>query len=303
MFGRGLADAAGPASAGGADTNNQPPLPTVAPWTKKQTLDFEKEVLGLYASSHPLHDHKAELDRYATVTIPQVKESGLPGGVKVIVGGMLSRVRHTVAKRGRSAGKKMAFLTLEDSASNKIDATVFAETFASNYLYIEMDRVVFLEGKIDRNREEPSILVDKVIPIEQASGSLTRALKIVVEETCEPGKHNGASKEQFTRLRELLRQASMRANGSAAEVLLELHQSGKIVCLKLNGSRVAVEADLVDSIETVMASLDGRATRCELLGPPKLSTAEIDRAAKREGPRKELAFSMQDDGGESIDRY
>ncbi len=311
IFGGAAPTNARPERSEGRDpTNQEPTLPATSPWSKKQLLDHEKEVLGLYASSHPLHDHKAELDRYSTITIPQIKENGLPAGVKVIVGGMLSRVRPTIVKRGRSQGQKMAHLTLEDSASNKIDATVFSDVFASHYLHLEQDRVVFLEGKIDRGREEPGLLVDRVIPIEQAVERLTRTLRIIVHDHGEPGRHNGASKEQFGRLRELLRQSAMRNNGNGssggggnAEVVLELHQAGKVVALKLNGSRVPVDPDLVASIQTVMSNLDDRTARCQLLGPPKLSTDDIAQATQYQPPRRELAFSMQDDGGESIDRY
>ncbi|MBB6430060.1 DNA polymerase III subunit alpha [Algisphaera agarilytica] len=268
-------------------------------WTKKECLDFEKEVMGLYVSSHPLQEYAEQLERFSQTSIPDIY--GLPAQQEIIVGGMLSRVRPTMVKNGRSAGSKMAMLTLEDSKSNKIDAVCFADTYATCSNALEMDAVVFLQGKVDRRREEPNIIVDKVIPIDQAHLKLTRTVKVVIEDTPDCDL-NGESKQQLNKLREVFRQGAMRANGSAAEVVLELHQEGTVVELRLNGLRVSPDDMLLASAETIMKGLPGRTARCELHGAPKINRR---RSIERHGEVKsegDLAFAMHDDGGMSIDR-
>ncbi|MEM8737175.1 MAG: DNA polymerase III subunit alpha [Planctomycetota bacterium] len=277
-------------------------LAEAQPWAKKQCLDYEKEVMGLYVSSHPLQEYAADLDRFSVASIPDL--FGLPAQQEVVVGGMLSRVRHTLVKNGRSAGMKMAMLTLEDAKSNKVDAVCFADTFATCANALEPDAVVFLEGKIDRRREEPNIIVDKVIPVDQARHRLTRTVKVVVTD---PGSKptsslNGESRDQLNNLREVLRQAQQRANGHAADVILELHQRDTVVELRLNGVRVAPDDMLLAGVDTVMRQLPGRSARCELLGPPKVSRR---RAIEQHGEVQsegDLVFAMHDDGGMSIDR-
>ncbi len=283
-------------------------LPRVAAWSSKDALDFEKEVLGFYLSSHPLDAHRDALRRFSTCTIAEAQQ--LPADVKVVVGGMLSRVRPTFVKKGRSAGAKMAMLTLED-AKDKIDAVVFADTYATCYTALETDRVVFLVGKIDRRREEPSIVVDKVVGIERAAECLTTAVKIVVHDETRDEQATSFNGE-FGRLRDVLRQArSTGGNGeAAAEVVLELHQNGRIVGLRLPGVRVAPHADLTSHIRTVLtANGHGRAD-CEFLGPPKLRphSKAVEELAARANPRRteKLAFASRlDEGGvcESVDRY
>ncbi|MEM7626946.1 MAG: OB-fold nucleic acid binding domain-containing protein, partial [Planctomycetota bacterium] len=278
-------------------------LADVPAWSKKEALDFEKEVMGLYVSSHPLQEFADDLERFSVTTIPDI--AGLPAKQDIIVGGMLSRVRPTFVKNGRSAGAKMAMLTLEDAKSNKIDAVCFADTYATCSNALEPDAVVFLEGKVDRRREEPNIIVDRVIPIEQARQKLTRTVKVIVEDA--PGLNlNGESKEQLVKLREVFRQASMRANGGgggvAADVLLELHHHDTVVELRLGGVRVAADDTLIHGVETIMRNLEGRTARCELHGLPKVSRR---RAIERHGEVRtegDLAFAMHDDGGMSIDR-
>ncbi|MEL7087925.1 MAG: OB-fold nucleic acid binding domain-containing protein, partial [Planctomycetota bacterium] len=246
-------------------------LADVPAWSKKEGLDFEKEVMGLYVSSHPLQEFAEDLDRFSVTSIADI--AGLPAKQEIVVGGMLSRVRPTFVKNGRSAGAKMAMLTLEDAKSNKIDAVCFADTFATCSNALEPDAVVFLEGKVDRRREEPNIIVDKVIPIEQARQKLTRMVKIVIEDETDLNL-NGESKQQLTKLREVFRQASMRASGGgvvAADVMLELHHQATVVELRLAGVRVVPDDTLIHGVETIMRHLDGRSARCELHGLPKVS--------------------------------
>ena len=299
MFGLGLAaDDATPDEAG-----DEPPLPGVEAWSKKDTLDYEKEVMGLYASSHPLEEYRDDLDRYSVCRIADLH--GLPAQTEVTVGGMLSRVRPTVVKNGRSAGSRMAMLTLEDAAGNKIDAVCFADTFATCSNHLEPDAVVFLVGKIDRRREEPNLIVDKVVPIDQARQRLTRTVRVVVTDA-PAADFNGQGKAQLDKLREVLRQAAMRVQGSGcspAEVMLDLHQGGNAVTLRLDGLRVAPDEQLLDGVRAVMGNLDGRSARCELLGPPKVDRR---RAVEQHGEVRsegDLTFAMHDDGGQSIDRY
>jgi len=294
MFG-----SAEPASAGGSDAeaaSPEPPFPNVPAWTKKQTLDHEKEALGLYVSSHPLKEHAGRIRRYSSCPLADALK--LSEGTEVVLGGMLSRVRPTIVKKGRSAGQKMAHLTLEDDAANKVDATVFSDTYATCYAALQTDAVVFLVGKIDCRREEPCVIVDRVVPVEDAEAKLTRAMKIVIREQGGEGR-NGEGAQQMNRLREVLRQAGSRANGSAADVLLELHQQQTVARFRLGGMRVAVDPELTDAITTILGNLRDRTGGCELIGPPKV------RPPKRRDPtaHASLRFSARDDSGQSIDRY
>jgi DNA polymerase-3 subunit alpha len=317
MFGLGFNPQAGDEALSNqySDTHNEPALPTVEPWSKKDTLDYEKEVMGLYASSHPLHEFATDLERFSMCSISDIQS--LPAGQEITVGGMLSRVRETVVRNGRSAGSKMAMLTLEDARSNKIDAVCFADTFATCSNQLETDAVVFLVGKVDRRREEPNIIVDRVIPIDEARQRLTRSVRVVVEPPPSQPPESKADAmvsvraaenwaAQFEKLREVLRQASVRLQSSPcgpAEVQLELRQQGTAVQFRLNGLRVAADDTLVDGIRTVLNHREGSSVYCDLLGPPKVN---IKRSVERHGEvRSEgnLAFAMHDDGGQSIDRY
>lgn len=299
MFGQPIEDpAAGPS--GPADTKEQVPLPAIEPWPTNELLTYEKECMGFFVSSHPLDVHLDALERFGTVTVADIAD--LPANAEIVLGGMLTRVRPTMVKNGRSAGQKMAMITLEDK-TRKIDGVIFSDSYASNYMHLELDKVVFLVGKVDRRREEPSIVVDRVVPIKDAPAALTQNIKIVINEK-QGVSRNGESKDQINRLKQMLRQAGNASNGQgSAGVIFELHQDGTIVNLRLSQPRLAVDENLIGGIETILNNLPDRTAQCVLLGAPKVSKRKA--VAQHGEVRSEgnLSFAMHDDGGQSIDRY
>lgn len=305
MFGAAPAE---PASAGvsgdqptPAEAGSAIPLPNIEPWSTKQQLDFEKEVLGLYVSSHPLDEHRDTLGRFATCSIDDCAD--LAAETRVIVGGMLTRVRKTVT---RARQEPMAMLTIE-SETGRIDAVTFPRVYETMSRYLELDRIVFLEGKIDRKREEPNLLVDKVIPLEEARDRLTRAVRIVIHDPTDPAQ-GSAFNGELKDLHEVLRQAG-RTNGNGgamADVVFELHQGGRVVNFRLNGLRVCVDDHLTQGIRGALRHVSQGTVRCELVGPPKVRVQSDNRydAAIDDGPKLAMTSSVQD--GElcaSIDRY
>jgi len=197
----------------------------------------------------------------------------------------------------------MAMITLEDKRG-KIDGVLFSDAYALHYMHLELDEVVFLCGKVDRRREEPSIVVDRIVPVNQASKQLAEAIKIIIREP-DSAARNGESKDQMNKLKELLRQAGLRASGGggAAGVLFELHQNGTVVDLRLPNIRVSADDNLLHSIRTVLGSITDRDCKCELVGAPKVSKRKAIEQHGEVRSEGDLQFAMHDDGGMSIDRY
>ncbi len=152
-----------------------PPLGT-AEWSETEMLAHEKSVLGLYVTRHPLTLHADELRRFASADCADLAD--LADGTSVILGGMISRIRFSVTKSGRSAGSKLAVLTFED-LSGSAEALVFPELLEQHRALLVPDRVLYLRGRVDRRREAPSLRVTDIIPLDQgpqrlASGVVVR---------------------------------------------------------------------------------------------------------------------------------
>ncbi len=150
--------------------DRRPTFPDVDPWTETQLLKSEKETLGFYITSHPLTSHGRELDNLGNAKLAHLKDKS--EGTPVTIGVMISQVRPTFVKKGRSAGQKMAMLTVEDLTGNA-DCVIFADTFEQYGHLLTAEAMVFLRGSIDCRREDPSIVIDEVIPMDTAVEQLT----------------------------------------------------------------------------------------------------------------------------------
>jgi DNA polymerase-3 subunit alpha len=290
-----------------ADAAGDASLPHVPPWSTNEMLQHEKSVLGFYVSSHPLDQHKALLERYGNVYVRDIR--GLAAEVEVIVGGMLTRVRTTFTKTGKNPGQKMAMITIEDKTGS-IDGVVFSNTYAIAAPLLVPDGIVFLRGKVDRRREEPSVRVESVIPIEQVASHLTSSVRIVLRGSPDAGQGNGNGNGRATpfngelsQLKVLLRQSQPMSGEGAAEVMFEVHEAGQVVEMRLNGLRVGVTADLPDRIATILR----RPGCCDLVGPPKLAARrDLDRLSHDEqGPQQPRLQrqTVDEEFCASIDRY
>jgi len=97
----------------------------------------------------------------------------------VVLGGMVSSVRTVLAKSGKSSGKRMGIVTLED-LKGRVEAIVFPNDLETYRSLLMPDRIAFLEGEVDRKREEPSLRVSRVIAVDRAAEELGLAMLIDV---------------------------------------------------------------------------------------------------------------------------
>ncbi len=220
-------------------------LPDVEEFKSADLLKMEKELLGFYITSHPLTEHQSALDRYTTASTKEAMTC--PEGTEVTIGGMISRVKKTVTKNGRSAGQHMAIITLED-LDGQIDGTLFAETYAAVLAKypnaVNAESIVFVKGKVDKKRETPSLLVNEVIPIAEATPRLTTAVVLKLDRS----RHTPDIVKQ---LQPLLQQ-----NKGNLPVFLHVPSNGAgTVTLKLNADLSVRPAEsLVGQIDRILGS-------------------------------------------------
>ena len=120
---------------------------------------------------------------------------GRSAGPRVVVGGLISQVRNIAIRNGRSAGKKMAVIHLEDLVGS-IEAIVFPDSLAAFAPLMKPDTVVFITGEVDTRREEPGLRVGKITPLERAARDLTEQVVVYVESA-------GGPDERIASLRKL----------------------------------------------------------------------------------------------------
>ena len=261
---------------GGDGDDSEPPepeLPNVPPWDPVDQLKEEKSVLGFYVSAHPLDQHEDTLQRFGNAESTLL--SKLPDGSQVIIGGLITNVRRITIQRGRSAGKQMAVLGFEDR-TGPIDAVVFSEAYAKFQSRLEEDRVVFLIGKLQQRDDGPSVMVDRVLPVDRAE-ELSLALRVVIdaEALAAAGSdvHGSALspvEKKLSKLRDLFRE-SMMGSGPEVPVYLEVHEKGQKVLVEAGAFRIKVHQQLRPRIEQLLGTPDC----CRLAGPTDLRPLEM----------------------------
>ena len=130
-------------------------LPTVKEPDRKELLGWEKELIGLYVSAHPLTPYMPLLNKKTTHLIGQLGD--LNQNDKVTIGGVVIKFRPHATKEG----KPMGFATLED-IQGEIELVLFPRVWAKYSKLIKEEAVLTVEGKVDAVGASPKLLVDKI---------------------------------------------------------------------------------------------------------------------------------------------
>jgi DNA polymerase-3 subunit alpha len=130
-------------------------LPEVNHLDKREMLAWERELIGLYISDHPLTPYQDTFRRIVSYFSGQLSEAAHEE--KVRVAGLVTSVRPYMTK----TNKPMGFVTLEDIQGN-LDLVLFPRTWAQYREHMTVGQIVIVEGKVDANSQPPKILVDAV---------------------------------------------------------------------------------------------------------------------------------------------
>lgn len=124
------------------------------PAHKNEKLIWEKELLGVYVSGHPLDEFAAELAKRPRIsTLKKETRNGVP----VVTAGMIESVRELLTKKG----DRMAFVKLGDSIDS-IELVAFPEVYKTHQEKLVVGSCIALQGKLSMRNEEATIIIDKV---------------------------------------------------------------------------------------------------------------------------------------------
>ena len=149
-------------------------MPDVGEYTKENLLGFEKEVLGVYVSGHPLEPYEEEWRKVISATTadfqvdPEVGYTKVRDGAREIIGGIIAEktVKHT------KTNQMMAFLTVEDLFGT-VEVVVFPRDYEKYRQYLEEDNKIFVKGRVSEEDDKASKLIcEKILPFGQKKKEL-----------------------------------------------------------------------------------------------------------------------------------
>lgn len=136
----------------------EPPLPEVERWPRLQQLNREKEVNGMYLSSHPLDDFKYEIKSFCTHPVEAFSNEDRLVGREIHVAGIVTDVVHRVSKNGKGFG----FFTMEDLKGSH-EFRVFGESYLKFRHFLVKDQMLYAKIKVSkRSWEKDGEVVERI---------------------------------------------------------------------------------------------------------------------------------------------
>ncbi len=198
-------------------------VPDVPDWDKKQRLTFEREMLGLYVSDHPLSGLDHVLAAAADVSIATLlADEARPDGSTVVVAGLVTSLQRKMSKQGNP----WAAVTLEDM-DGSVEIMFFGETYLAYSTVLAEDAVLTVRGRVRRRDDQMQLQAIEVsVPDIAATADAPVVLRLPSTRCTQP---------VVERLREVLR-----AHPGGTEVHLRLTDPGRATIMRLE-DRLRVE--------------------------------------------------------------
>lgn len=243
-----LADMFGDDADTGATVENIP-IPNVPDYPTAQLLGFERDLLGLYLSDHPLQAFAARFEKARALRVSDLSE--MPDRAEITLGGIITSIKPFTSKK---SGDPMAFFTLEDMTGT-VSCTMFPAVFAQQGQNLEKDKIVLLKGKAnhrERVRDDDEggniveVLADEILQLGGGTNNQAGPSKIVIK--LDPSK-----RDMMRYVRDTVEQH--RGNGSAAPVHIKVAEGGQ-----MHEVRTELLAEFNDSFRQDLERILGRQT-------------------------------------------
>ncbi|GHJ44936.1 DNA-directed DNA polymerase [Catellatospora sp. TT07R-123] len=230
LFGAAFADTAG------APTMVVTPAIPAGEWDKTDLLVFEREMLGLYVSDHPLFGLEHVLSKAADMSVAALSEEGsVSDGQIVTLAGILSGVQRRITKQG----KAWASATLED-LDGAVEVLFFPNTYDLVGQYIAEDAIVVVKGRVDRRDDQARMMaMDLSIPDISAPDDAKPVVLALPANRCTP--------PLAERLREVLS-----THPGPAEVHVKITNGQKSSTYRLGPMRVAPVPALMADLKALL---------------------------------------------------
>lgn len=215
LFGADMFGGGDDVASGSAATITVPDLPE---WDRKELLSFERNMLGLYVSDHPLFGLEHVLSQHSTHTISSLAEEGtVPDGTMITVAGLITSLQRKTTKKG----DMWAIATVED-LEGSIDCLLFPQTYQTVATELAEDLVVSMKGRVDTSKGMPELRVMEMTIPDVSNAGADGPVTISVPS----GRFN-------QRVAEGLR-GVLEDNRGGSEVRLRLEEPGRTTLMQLD---------------------------------------------------------------------
>ena len=204
-------------------------------WEKSLLLAYEREMLGLYVSDHPLLGIEHVLKSVTDMPISQIFDETVGHEQIVTIAGLITQVQRKVSRRGDS----WAIVTLEDLAGS-VDINFFSNSYSQHSINLHEDRIVAIRARVDKREDQPRLnAIDLSLP--DITVAPQGPLIISMES-------NRATPPIVDRIKEILR-----SHPGKREVQLRIDNGGRKVLLRIGDElRVTSSPSLSADLKAIL---------------------------------------------------
>ncbi|MCG7417549.1 DNA polymerase III subunit alpha [Microbacterium sp. ACRRU] len=211
-------------------------VPERPEWTKKDKLAFEREMLGLYVSDHPLAGLEVPLAKHASTSIHDLLASDdVQDGDQVTVAGLLTSVQHRVAKQ---SGNPYGMVTVEDF-NGEVTVMFMGKTYAEFAPVLQADSILVVRGRVSRRDDGLNLHAQSAFAPDLEGFDALSGLTLVVPE-------QRANEALVGELAQMLQR-----HAGDTEVTLKLHKGGTAKVFEVP-MPVRVTADLFGELKGLL---------------------------------------------------
>jgi DNA polymerase III subunit alpha len=211
-------------------------VPERPEWTKKDKLAFEREMLGLYVSDHPLAGLEIPLAKHASIGIHDLLASeDIDDGAQVTVAGLVTSVQHRVAK---ASGNPYGMITVEDF-NGEVTVMFMGKTYTEFQSMLQADAILVVRGRVSRRDDGLNLHAQSAFQPDLGAVEASGPLVLVLNE-------QRAGERVIGELAQTLRR-----HPGDTEVVLKLHRAGTAKVFEVPHP-VTVTADLYGELKGLL---------------------------------------------------
>ncbi len=139
------------------DTSFRESVPEIEEWPKEQILKFEKDLLGMYVSGHPLDSYQNIAEALKVVKIQRLYEENVGGDVTIMA--VVDKIRLITTRRGR---ERMAILKVEDQTQT-VEVFVFPKLYEEATSILRENKIIIIKGRVELKEKIPKVLATHIL--------------------------------------------------------------------------------------------------------------------------------------------
>jgi len=208
-------------------------LTSLPEWSETRLLSYEKEMLGVYLTGHPLERYASIMKMFSNVSVSRLNEE-LKDGISVSVGGILTDIKRTNTKKG----ERMGWGDLED-LTGRVKVLFYPKIYEEFSSLIRKGSIIFVKGRLEK-RERITIITDEVANLNTAKDKFLSNVEIDVKLPLQ--------EEKLEKLKELF----IKNRGNCPLYLNLIKDGNKKVKVKANGYTVNPDIEFIEDLKAIL---------------------------------------------------